>query len=188
MHPYAALLRQRAARRDIRVTHLRLPIRDVDVPAPWQMHAILETIRLALDDGQIAYVHCWRGVGRTGTVIGCHLVEEGIPPDEVVAHIAALRRRTQRGRRVSPETDAQRTSVTSWSGPADRERYVRSGRELPDDVDDLRACLFLELRNGRLGDGDDVTFSEPDAQGSIYVISNPQFETSPTQRFRRAIV
>jgi hypothetical protein len=30
--------------------------------------------------------------------------------------------------------------------------------------------------------------SEPDAEGVTHIIPNPDFETSPTQRYRRAIV
>jgi len=36
------------------------------------MHEILDTIDAALSAKRIVYVHCWGGVGRTGTVIGCH--------------------------------------------------------------------------------------------------------------------
>jgi ADP-ribosylglycohydrolase len=118
LHPYSALLRRRAARRGVHVTHLRLPIRDVDVPTSWQMRAILAAIRLALDDGETVYVHCWGGVGRTGTVIGCHLVEAGTAPAEVLARLVELRKETARAHRASPETAAQERFIADWASAA----------------------------------------------------------------------
>jgi hypothetical protein len=112
--PYAALVRERAAARDVPVTLVRLPIRDVDVPAGWQMRAILATIRLALDAGETVYVHCWGGVGRTGTVLGCLLIELGVPASEALARLAALRAGTERAARTAPETAAQRDLVRAW--------------------------------------------------------------------------
>lgn len=114
LHPYAPLLQDLALRRGVRVTHLRIPIADVDVPISWQMRAILAAIRCALDEGETVYVHCRGGVGRTGMVVGCFLIEEGTAPDEVLERLAALRRYTKRAHRAAPETNAQRTFVTAW--------------------------------------------------------------------------
>jgi hypothetical protein len=68
-----------------------------------------------------------------------------------------------------------------------RERFFETD-ELPDEVDELRACLFCEFRMDRFNWGDDVTLSEPDESGTRTVIPNPDFEKSPTQRYRRAVV
>jgi hypothetical protein len=59
---------------------------------------------------------------------------------------------------------------------------------LPHDVDDLRACLFLEFRADRFTWGDDVMLSEPDADGVRHIVGNPDFASSPTQRYRRAVL
>lgn len=115
LEPYAALLRKLAAHREADVTHLRFGIRDVDVAPSSSMREILAAITHALEAGETVYVHCWGGVGRTGTVIGCHLVEHHThTAHEVLAAIKGLRRNTQRAHRVSPETDEQRTMVTGW--------------------------------------------------------------------------
>lgn len=118
LHPYSGLLRQLAQRRGAQITHMRMPIRDVDVPSPWQMRAVLAAINSALAAGQIVYVHCWGGVGRTGTVVGCLLRERGLPADAILAELAHLRTHTERACRTAPETAEQRAFVENWQAPS----------------------------------------------------------------------
>ena len=115
LHPYAALLRKVAAKRGIKVTHMRLPIRDVDVPTSWQMRIILLAIRLAIEAGEVVYVHCWGGVGRTGTVVGCVFVDAGLTADQAIHHLGWVRRDTARAHRASPETQTQRDFIAQWA-------------------------------------------------------------------------
>ena len=56
----------------------RLPIHDMDVPTVNRMQNILDTIDAANAAGQVAYLHCWGGKGRTGTVVGCYLARHGL--------------------------------------------------------------------------------------------------------------
>ena len=115
--PYDALLAEEAAARGMEVRHVRRPIRDVSVPrSPDVMRAILDTIDSALGDGGKVYVHCFGGIGRTGTVVGCHLVRRGITGDEALARVAELWKSVEKypGRPRSPETDEQADYVRSW--------------------------------------------------------------------------
>ena len=112
--PYEPLLRELAAERGVDVAHVRMPIRDVDVPTEAGMRAILAELRAAADAGEVAYVHCWGGVGRTGTAIGCLLVEEGCDPASVLDRLRQLRQGTARSDRISPETPEQRDFVIRW--------------------------------------------------------------------------
>jgi protein-tyrosine phosphatase len=81
------------------------------------MGEILDVIDSALDQGGVVYVHCWGGVGRTGTVVGCHLVRRGMTGDEALARVAELFKNMQKypRRRRSPETDEQEAYVRSWT-------------------------------------------------------------------------
>ena len=97
------------------VTYQRFPVKDLTCPAHHEMSTILDTIDAALADGRTVYLHCWGGIGRTGTVVGCYLVRHGSPPDAALAQIAAWRSGTPDGRRESPETQEQRDFVLGWN-------------------------------------------------------------------------
>ena len=114
LKPYAALLRQEAAARGQTVAHRRMSIPDMDVPWPAHMERILAVIDEQIAAGEVVYVHCFGGIGRTGTVAGCYLVRHGLSGDEALARIAELRAATPDGARQSPETAAQRQMVLAW--------------------------------------------------------------------------
>src|SRR3712207_6971239 len=56
-------------------------------------------------EGGLPYVHCWGGIGRTGTVVGCYLVEHGMDGEQAIAAIAEWRAGTpDKGRRDRKST------------------------------------------------------------------------------------
>jgi hypothetical protein len=114
LEPYAPLLQEEAIARERKVVHRRLPITDLDVPSTERMSEIQQTISAALEAGQTVYVHCWGGIGRTGTVLGCYLVEQEVSVAEALTEIERRRRRTADGWKKSPETQAQVDFVKSW--------------------------------------------------------------------------
>lgn len=114
LRPYWPLLEELAAARAISVTHRRLSIPDMCAAEPAHMLAVLDTIDAALAKGQPVYVHCYGGIGRTGTVVGCHLVRHGAAGAAALAEIARRRRNTPDGYRQSPETEEQRKLVLAW--------------------------------------------------------------------------
>ena len=119
--PYERHVEEMARARGMGVKYRRLPIQDVSVPkSAAVMHEILDQIDAALDSGGVVYVHCWGGVGRTGTVVGCHLVRRGMTGDEALARVAELFRHMEKysRRRRSPETEEQEAYVRTWTeGP-----------------------------------------------------------------------
>jgi protein-tyrosine phosphatase len=112
---YEHILEALAAERGIETTHIRQSIRDYCTPRERaQMVSILATIRDEIAAGRPVYVHCWGGIGRTGTLVGCWLVEQGFTGDEALRRIADLRRGTPDGRVRSPESDDQCRYVREW--------------------------------------------------------------------------
>jgi len=116
LKPYALLLQEEAASLDRSVVHRRTPIRDGGIPTPEAMAHILDTIDKALEEGHTVYVHCWGGVGRTGTVVGCYVVRHGMSGEQALTEIARLREGTPDGWRRAPETDVQHQMVRNWPG------------------------------------------------------------------------
>ena len=76
----------------LEVTCLRFPIRDTHIPTNEQMQDLLDAIDTGISKGNGVYVHCWGGKGRTGTVVGCHLIRNGFAtPENFVDVIRELR-------------------------------------------------------------------------------------------------
>jgi protein-tyrosine phosphatase len=110
MPRYEGFLRQLAPRCD----YTRYPIRDRWLPEdPGRLHELLQRMIADGERGQITYVHCQAGLGRTGTVVGCLLREMGFKGDAALDELVRLRweARLHEG---SPEFEEQREFVRGW--------------------------------------------------------------------------
>ena len=119
LEPYDAILFEEASTRGIEVAYIRLAVRDMDVPPREQMARILDHIDAERAAGRKVYLHCWGGIGRTGTAVGCHLVRTGQSGPEALATIARLWLGVSEAKRrdfpESPQTRAQRAFVERWA-------------------------------------------------------------------------
>jgi hypothetical protein len=119
LKPYAKQLRELATAKGITVTYSRKSIPDRGCPSKELMREILDEIDGAIAGGHRVYVHCWGGVGRTGTVIGCHLVRGGAQGEAALEQLGQLFGNMSRLKRTmnprSPETNKQRSFVAEWT-------------------------------------------------------------------------
>jgi protein-tyrosine phosphatase len=115
LRPYTGSLRKEAAFTGQVVEYKRMPIPDFDTPTVEQMRRILDALDKALAKGHIAYLHCYAGLGRTGTVAGCYLVRHGMQGQEALEELVRLRHRTDLEGQSSPVTDEQRQMVYDWA-------------------------------------------------------------------------
>jgi protein-tyrosine phosphatase len=74
-----------------RIAH---PIVDLGTTTGAHVTRILDDIDDALAAGEVVYVHCWGGIGRTGMVVGCWLVRHELDEGEPLRTLARLRRGT----------------------------------------------------------------------------------------------
>ena len=70
---------------------LHLPVRDFAAPSMHQIRCALAAIDEALAAGDAVAVHCAAGLGRTGTILACYLVQGGSSPNEAIAFVRRLR-------------------------------------------------------------------------------------------------
>lgn len=108
--PYDGVLAEAAAARGLDLRRLACPIPDVSVIDDDDYEPIIALIDEAATRGAV-YVHCWGGVGRTGTVVGCLLVDEGLDGDAALQRIAELRASTGKAHRRAPETPDQNAVI-----------------------------------------------------------------------------
>jgi len=113
---YEGVVSQIAEEKKISVDCQRFPIVDLCVPAVAQMMEILDAIIAGgIASGNPTYVHCRGGIGRTGTVVGCFLLKNGLAhAGNVLDIIAGLRRNDPEAYRTAPETEIQRQFVANW--------------------------------------------------------------------------
>lgn len=158
LEPYEPLLDTLARDAQVALRYYRYGIRDGNIPPAALMSRILERIRAEIVNGRPAYVHCWGGIGRTGTVIGCWLIEQGQTPAEALRHIETLRAHVPDSFKSSPENPKQCQFVHEWRATSTGHDTTRSWRRTANEPkrrssdecrrDRFRGCLV----GGAVGD------------------------------------
>lgn len=129
MAPYEGLLEELANETGGPLRRISLPVPDMGIPMAATMREIMSAIRQSIEEAPAVYVHCWGGIGRTGTVIGCWLRECGLDGDAAQARVQHLYSSQMPKVTIfpkSPQTAEQRNYLHCWEpDPAE------GGRQTP---------------------------------------------------------
>lgn len=112
--PYQPLLMEQAQAYGHDAEYYKYPIQDMGVCSREYLAIILNRIDAALAQQMPVYVHCYAGVGRTGLVVGCHMVRHGMSGEQALERIADLRQDVSMAWMRSPESDAQVAMLMNW--------------------------------------------------------------------------
>ena len=114
--PYLPYLQTESARYGISPNYQRFNIQDRGLPSHDQMALLLDAIDSTLAAGGKLYLHCWGGIGRTGTAVGCWLVRHGLGGEQALLKLGELYRTSLQSNfsPQSPETDAQMQFILAW--------------------------------------------------------------------------
>jgi hypothetical protein len=132
LEPYADALLEEAAARGVAVRVVRHPVRDMSVPRDGSLERIVDELEGAVARGEPAYVHCWGGIGRTGTAVAAFLSRRlALTGDEALDLLDALWQEVPKSAIFpeSPQTNEQRRAVRAF---AERRGFAASeGRDDP---------------------------------------------------------
>ncbi len=114
---YPQALFEEAKVYELDVKYYHFPIRDFGLPTHDQMKSILDRVDKSLQRGHKVYLHCWGGIGRTGTTVGCYLVRHGKTGKEALDQLAQWWKMVPKSRShsQSPETQEQADFIRSWA-------------------------------------------------------------------------
>lgn len=115
--PYENVLLEQAEAYEVKAKRYNFPIGDFGLPTHELMTTILNTIDRELQDGHKIYLHCWGGIGRTGTTVGCYLVRRGKTGNEALNQLAEWWQTVPKSHYHphSPETREQVEFIRTWT-------------------------------------------------------------------------
>lgn len=144
LHPYSHMLPKGA-------TYTRFPIKDCGVPESIEsvQRLLLRIEELKKLGGKI-YIHCWGGVGRTGTIVACYLSQDR-PEIDLNQTLEVLREQfsymPKSAYRETPETREQVEFIERFINANVAYKEEKSLRIL----DSIRGCLMAGAAGDALG-------------------------------------
>ena len=76
--------------------HVEMPIEDYGTPEYCQINHFLDLVEKEFDEGRTVLMHCYSGIGRTGTMFALYLVNKGLDWQNAVEKGGGLETGSQR--------------------------------------------------------------------------------------------
>lgn len=114
--PYREALREAAEKAGRQVDHYAYPIPDMGIIGQEGYDAIVAGIRGEMATDRTVYLHCWGGKGRTSTVVGCLLIDDGLVYEAAIDRIVELRAATRKAIDPCPESASQHRLLRERAG------------------------------------------------------------------------
>jgi protein-tyrosine phosphatase len=76
--------------------HYEIPIEDYGTPEYFQINRFLDLVEKELNEGKNILMHCYSGIGRTGTMFALYLVHHGLEWQKAVERGGGLETGSQR--------------------------------------------------------------------------------------------
>ena len=111
---YRSILHKEKRKRSLDCRYFRFPIKDRQVPTVNQMMDIIALVKSEVERGRPVYLHCFRGLGRTGLAVGCLIQEYVVFSTDPLKDILKMRKGLAGDFRGSPETKNQIEFVRDW--------------------------------------------------------------------------
>lgn len=73
------------------LSYLHLPVEDFTAPSIEQVKQFVAFVNKTRKDGGATAVHCLGGIGRTGTMLACFLVADGLTAQAAINTVRSLR-------------------------------------------------------------------------------------------------
>ena len=112
--PYEALLNREAELLGMVINYKRVPIKDQNITTSDEIAKCISFINESIESDNKVYIHCLRGLGRTGMIVGCFLVEEGLTGKQALKKITSLRKNVLNSVLPSPQNKKQSGVVENW--------------------------------------------------------------------------
>lgn len=97
-------------------SYQRFPIPDFSIQDSDDVTTlVLDAIDYHIGQGRVVYLHCWGGVGRTGTMVGCWLARHGESGEVAYERLQELWQECSMSAcSQSPDTEEQRQYILDW--------------------------------------------------------------------------
>jgi len=144
---------------NVTIKYISMPIPDFGIPTDGFMIQILDTIDNYLSSGSNIYIHCWGGIGRTGTVVGCWLNRHYCYHNVLLLNRKTFqeywRNNPKSEYRRSPETFDQIKMVEQWDEKLTRsfneKKYFVMSSIVNDEIDHVVSYIQMKNWDGLFG-------------------------------------